>query len=79
MLEKLVPVPAGYVLAGPNHGGFDVGVVPDGSPGSLSWFFFLGPPEMREKIPMADITQEKGDGRPLRVPVVYPVPGRMYQ
>jgi hypothetical protein len=57
--------------------GFDVGVVPDGSPGSLCWFFFVGPPEMRERIPMADITQEKGYGRPLRVHLVYPVPGRM--
>jgi|HubBroStandDraft_5_1064220.scaffolds.fasta_scaffold116922_2 hypothetical protein len=78
-LERLVPVPADYVLGGPNHGGFEVGLVPDGSPGSLSWFFFVGPPDMREKIPMADITREKGYGKPLKAPVVYPVPGRMHR
>jgi len=78
-LEKLVPVPADYVLAGPNHGGFEVGLVPDGSAGSLSWFFFVGPPGMREKIPMADITKENGYGRPLKAPAVYPVPGRMHR
>jgi hypothetical protein len=75
--ETLIPVPVDYVLEGHNHGGFDVSLTPDSSPGSLSWFFFVGPPQIREKIPWADITKVKGYGKPLPAPAVYPVPGRM--
>ena len=41
--EHLVPLPAGYVLDCAGQGGFVVSGTPDGSPGSASWFFFIGP------------------------------------
>jgi hypothetical protein len=60
-------------------GGFTVGGagdVQDCNPGCTSWFFFVGPPEVRAKIPLADSRREKGKG-PLQAPGIYPVPGRM--
>jgi hypothetical protein len=74
--EKLIPIPEDYVLDGQSHGGFSVMDMPDGSPGN-PWYFFIGPRNIRDGIPMADITKEKGYGHPLPAPTVYPVPGRM--
>jgi hypothetical protein len=78
--DKLIPVPAAYVLDEAYGGGFTVGGTPDGSPGTTSWFFFIGPSEIREKTPMADIRKEPGYGhRQLAAPKIYPKPGRMQQ
>jgi hypothetical protein len=75
--EKLVPVPAEYVIDYAYEGGFNVSGTPDGSPGTASWFFFIGPPSIREKVPWADIRKEKGFGHRMLPPQTYPVPGRM--
>lgn len=75
--QKLVPVPATYLIDYAYEGGFSVSGTPDGSPGSASWFFFVGPREVRDKIPMADIRKEPGYGHRLSAPKVYPKPGRM--
>lgn len=77
-VEKLVPLPTDYFIDDHYHGGFGVSGTPDGSPGSTSWFFFVGPPEMRARIPLADLRREVRRG-PLPPPSVYPVPGRMQQ
>jgi hypothetical protein len=76
--ERLIHLPVDYVIDDHTHAGFDVGGTPDGSPGSTSWFFFIGPADMRTKIPWADITKVKGYGRPLQAPTVYPIPGRIH-
>lgn len=75
--QKLVPVPATYVINYAYEGGFAVSGTPDGSPGTASWFFFVGPPEIRDKIPMADFRKEPGYGHRLSAPKIYPKPGRM--
>jgi hypothetical protein len=74
--EKLVPLPTTYFINDHYHGGFGMGDTPDGSPGSSSWFFFVGPPDLRAKTPLADSTHETRKGR-LPLPSVYPVPGRI--
>jgi hypothetical protein len=74
--EKLVPVRSDYVVDVVYDGGFCVSGTPDGSPGSASWFFFVGPPEVRATIPLADSRREPRK-TPLPPPSVYPAPGRM--
>lgn len=71
---RLVPVPKGYVLAGEDHGGFDV---------DAGWFIFIGPPELRDTVEFADWDKwyqkffrehgfnHRGPPEPL------PTPGRM--
>lgn len=75
--QELVPVPPTYVINYAYEGGFSVSGTPDGSPGTASWFFFIGPPEIRDKVPMADVRKESGYGHRLSAPKVYPKPGRM--
>ncbi len=75
--QRLVPIPAEYVINDLTNGGFTVSGTPDGSPGTASWFFFIGPRSIRDKIPMADITKEKGYGHPMPAPKTYPMRGRM--
>jgi hypothetical protein len=79
----LVPVPNGYVLPGFAHGGF--GYMNTGGKGpGYSWFLFIGPPEMRAKVPMADwhkVVKEyrrthSGNSR-VELDCPLPVPGRM--
>ena len=73
---ELRPVPSEYVLPGIDHGGFGVADTGGQGPG-YSWFIFIGPPEIRARIPWADITKVPGYGRRLMAPDVYPTPGRM--
>ena len=50
---ELVPIPSDYSIHNWNHGGF--GVMDTGGKGQgSSWFIFIGPPEMRNRIPLAD-------------------------
>ena len=76
-IQKLLPLPPTYVIDYAYEGGFSVSGTPDGSPGTASWFFFIGPPEIRDKISLADIRKEPGYGHRLSVPKVFPKPGRM--
>lgn len=79
------PVPADYVLAGIDHGGF--GVMDTGGKGpGYSWFIFIGPPELRAKVPLGDWNKavddyQKTHGGKKRVEFSgpYPTPGRMDQ
>lgn len=71
------PVPTPYVIHYAYEGGFTISGTPDGSPGTASWFFFIGPPEIRDKVPMADIRKEPGYGHRLSAPKTYPKPGRI--
>ena len=75
--QKLIRVPATYWIDFAYEGGFTVSGTPDGSPGTTSWFFFIGPPEIRDKVPMADVRKEPGYGHRLSAPKIYPKPGRM--
>lgn len=79
---QLLPVPSGYVLAGDSHGGF--GVMDTGGKGAgYSWFIFIGPPELRAKVPLADWDRVADEwsrthgGKHVEAPVPYPTPGRM--
>src|ERR1700730_17836489 len=72
---ELRPMPTDYVLRG-SHGGWDV-MDTGGKGRGYSWFIFFGPPEIRAKIPWADITKVPGYGRKLMAPDVYPTPGRL--
>jgi hypothetical protein len=80
--NKLKPVPPDYVLAGISHGGF--GVMDTGGHGrGYSWFIFIGPPELRKEVPLADWDQVVATQRRLHsnakvmAPNPYPTPGRM--
>ncbi len=79
----LQPVPPDYIMAGDTHGGF--GVMDTGGRGQgYSWFLFIGPPELRVKVPLADwnkVVEEykklhQGSAR-VEAPAIYPEPGRM--
>jgi hypothetical protein len=79
----LIPIPNDYVLQGDSHGGFGYADTGGKGPG-YSWFIFIGPPQLRANVPMADwdkVVEEyrqmhNGDSRvELRSPL--PVPGRM--
>lgn len=76
--SELHPMPSEYVLSGEGHGGWDVVDTGGRGPG-YSWFIFFGPPEIRARVPWADITKVPGYGRPLKAPEVYPTPGRLKQ
>ena len=77
-----LPVPTDYFLPGIDHGGF--GVMDTGGKGlGYSWFIFIGPPELRAKVPLADWNKvvedyQKTHGGKARVEFSgpYPVPGR---
>ena len=80
---KLDPIPSQYVLTGTSHGGF--GVMDTGGKGrGYSWFIFIGPPDLRATVPLADwdkVVEEyrrthQGNAR-IEAPVPYPTPGRM--
>jgi len=72
----LRPVPSEYVLPGEGHGGFGVADTGGKGPG-YSWFLFIGPPELRARIPLADITKAPGYGTKMMAPEIYPTHGRM--
>ncbi len=69
-------VPPEYVLPGVLHSGFSVGDT-DGKGRGYSWFLFIGPPEVRARIPLADITKAPGYSKKMMAPEVYPTPGRL--
>ena len=80
---KLNPVPSDYVLSGFNHGGF--GVMDTGGKGrGYSWFIFIGPLDLRARVPLADwdkVVEEhqrtqQGNVR-IEAPDPYPTAGRM--
>jgi hypothetical protein len=80
---ELRPVPSEYVLPGVLHGGFDVADTGGRGPG-YSWFLFVGPPEVRVKVPDADFDKviaahTSPDGHFTRIMATdpYPTPGRM--
>jgi hypothetical protein len=76
-------VPSGYVMSGDSHGGF--GVMDTGGKGpGYSWFIFIGPPELRAGVPLADwdkVVEEysKTHAGQTKIPAAdtYPEPGRM--
>jgi uncharacterized protein DUF6843 len=78
-----LPVPSEYVMPGDSHGGF--GVMDTGGKGpGYSWFIFIGPPDLRAKVLLADwdkVVEEysKSHGGKTRIeaPDPYPTPGRM--
>ena len=80
---KLFPLPSEYVLPGDSHGGF--GVMDTGGKGpGYSWFIFIGPPELRAKVALADYDkvvkgyQTTHGGKSYFVSSdTYPQPGRM--
>jgi hypothetical protein len=80
---ELRPVPSEYVLPGVHHGGFDVMDTGGKGPG-YSWFLFIGPPEVRAKVPSADSdkviaahTSPDGHFTRIMAPDTYPTPGRI--
>lgn len=81
--SDLSAVPSDYVMARFNHGGF--GVMDTGGKGrGYSWFIFIGPPELRSKVPLADwdkVVEEygktHGGQKRIEAPDPYPTPGRM--
>jgi hypothetical protein len=80
---KLAPIPSDYVLTGSSHGGF--GVMDTGGKGrGYSWFIFIGPPNLRATVPLADwdkVVAEHQRTHPgtarIEAPDPYPTPGRM--
>ncbi len=75
-------VPSSYVAPGIDHAGF--GVMDTGGKGQgYSWFIFLGPPEVRASVPLADWNKVVDDHRKLygnskvSAPDPFPTPGRM--
>lgn len=80
---EIIPVPAEYVMTGDSHGGF--GVMDTGGKGDgYSWFVFIGPPQLRAKIPLADwpkVVEEyakaHGGNTRIQAPDTYPTPGRI--
>jgi hypothetical protein len=80
---NLIPIPNEYVLRGDSHGGFGYADTGDKGPG-YSWFIFIGPPQVRANVPMADwdkVVEEyrrthNGNSR-VELLGQLPVPGRM--
>jgi hypothetical protein len=70
-IERLVPLPPDYVTNDNSHGGFDAHDTRGNGPG-YPWYFFVGPPKTREKIPMDEILANFW--KPWSVE---PVPGRI--
>jgi hypothetical protein len=60
--ETRIAIPDGYALPGPSHGGFTFMNTGGRGPGS-SWFIFIGPPELRAKVPNADWSKVVADYR----------------
>jgi len=80
---ELHHVPEEFVLPGPIHGGFTM-VGTDGKGRGSSWYLFIGPPDLRAKVPGADwdrVVEEyaKTHGGKTRIESSgpYPTPGRM--
>jgi hypothetical protein len=79
---QLEPVPANYVMGGTDHGGFGLSKTGGRGMGS-SWFFFIGPPEIRPKVPFADWEKEIESRKKiygtadLGPPDPLPIPGRI--
>lgn len=75
----LAPIPSSYVLPAPNHGGFDLSI---GRGGRL-WFFWIGPPELRAKVPLASgerpspTSDDEGGSSYYALLRSRPTPGRM--
>jgi len=76
-------VPSENVLPGVDHGGFGVADTGGKGPG-YSWFVFIGPSEVRAKVPDADFDKviaahTTPDGHFTRIMATepYPTPGRM--
>jgi hypothetical protein len=81
---ELRPVPSEYVMPGVLHGGFDVMGTGGRGPGGGSWFLFIGAPEVRATVPLADsekvvAAHRTADGHFTRIMATepYPTPGRM--
>jgi len=82
---ELRPVPSVYVMSGDSHGGF--GLMDTGGKGrGYSWFIFIGPPELRAKVPLADwdrvvddYQKSHGGKKRMEFSGPYPIPGRMGQ
>lgn len=82
-ITKRALVPSDDVLPGFNHGGF--GTMDTGGKGQgYSWFIFLGPPQVRAKVPLADwdkvvekYRKEHDGNSRVEGPPTYPIPGRM--
>jgi hypothetical protein len=82
---ELRSLPSEYVMLGDSHGGF--GVMDTGGKGrGYSWFIFIGPSELRAKVPLADWDkvvddyQKTHDGKKrIEFSGPYPTPGRMKQ
>lgn len=80
---ELRKVPSDYVLPGDSHGGF--GVTDTGGKGlGYSWFIFVGPPELRATVPLADWdkvadewSKTHGGNKRVEFHDQYPTPGRM--
>ncbi|HZC23963.1 MAG TPA: hypothetical protein VE866_11540 [Candidatus Binatia bacterium] len=80
---RLVPVPSNFVMTSFSHGGF--GVMDTGGKGAgYSSFIFIGPPELRAKVPLADWdkvvnewSRAHGGNRRVEAPDQYPAPGRI--
>ncbi len=80
---ELQRVPETYILPGPTHGGFTMADTDGKGPG-YSWYLFIGPPELRARVPDADwnkVVEEyaKTHGGKTRIESSgpYPTPGRM--
>jgi len=76
-------VPAEYVMPGFSHGGFGM-MDTDGKGPGYSWYIFIGPPELRSKVPLAnwdkvveDYQKTHGGKARIESSGPYPTPGRM--
>ncbi len=70
-------------MPGFSHGGFGM-MDTDGKGRGYSWFIFIGPPELRAKVPLADwdkvvedYAKTHGGTKRVEFSGPYPVPGRM--
>jgi hypothetical protein len=77
------PLPSEYVMPGTYHGGFGVSDTGGNGRGD-SWFLFVGPPELRAKVPLADYSKvveeyrKTHGGKAYNTDhITYPTPGRM--
>jgi hypothetical protein len=79
--QQFTPVPPDYMIPDDSHGGF--AVKDTGGKGlGYSWFIFIGPPEVRSKIPLADwdkvlVAWKKTHGNYNVIVNPYPTPGRL--
>jgi hypothetical protein len=79
----MLPVPPDYVLPGVCDGGFTLMDTDGKGPGS-SWFVFIGPADLRAKVPLAnwpkvveDYAKTHGGKKHIESSGPFPVPGRM--